>query len=119
MNVFGFGPFIAVVPFLSSIVFFFLAKEKTFWQRCFASIHGWAALLIVPCSLLMATQYPEQRTSIGFPILLMLGCVSTVSVFYSIATVKGRWTYHLLHVPTVFTIGLSVVASLFILADHH
>ena len=119
MNVFEFGPYVAVVPFLSSIVFFFLDKEKSLLQRVSSSIHGWAALAILPASTQIAIQLPELRVGVGLPVILMLGGVSAISVFYSMATVKARWMYHLLHIPTLFTIALSIVASLFVLGDHH
>jgi hypothetical protein len=101
------------------LVFYFLAKEKSLAQRAFASVHGWAALSIFPSSTLIASQYPNVKVGVGLPIILVLGSVSAVSVFYAIATVRRRWAYHLLHIPTLFVIAISVVASLFILADHH
>ena len=119
MNIFEIWPYVAVIPFLSSIVFFFLAKEKDLVQRSCASIHGWEALLILPSSVYVASQYPNLRVSIGVPIILFLGAVSAVSVFYSFAILRGRWVYSLLHVPTVFIIYLSFVFSLFVLSDHH
>ena len=116
MNLFGSWPYVAVIPFVSSIVFFALAKDEPLLRRCFASIHGWAALSIIPFSALMATHYPDLGTSIGSLFILLPGCLSAVSVFYCIATVKARWAYHLLHIPTVFTIALSGVASVLMLA---
>lgn len=119
MKVIEFWPYVAAVPFLSSFVFFFLAKEKILKQRAFASIHGWTALSILPSSTLIASQFPILKVSAGLPIALVLGGVSAVSVFYAIATVRRRWAYHLLHIPTLFVIATSIVASLFILTDHH
>lgn len=119
MNVFEFGPYVAVIPFLSSIVFFLLSKEQRLLQRCLSSIHGWAALSILPLATLIGGHLANLRVGVGVPVILLLGGVSAVSVFYSMATLKRRWVYHLLHIPTVLTIALSFVLSLFVLADHH
>lgn len=119
MNFFEIWPYVAVFPFVSSVAFFFLAKDKNLMQRSFASIHGWAGLSILPFAVLITSQYPGLRAGVGLPGILILGGVSATSVFYSIATVKGRWIYHLFHIPTVLTVAMGFVASLFVLADHH
>lgn len=119
MNVFETGFYVAVFPFLSSPIFFFLGKERDWLRRTFSSLHGWAALGIFPVAALIAKQLPDLKVALGVPVILLLGGVSAVSVFYAIATVKGRWAYQLLHVPTVFTIYLSLVLSLFVLGNHH
>lgn len=119
MKFYDFWPYVAAIPFISSIVFFFLAKEKDSVRRSFASIHGWAALLVLPLSTFIASKYPSLRVGIGVPGILILGGVSSVSIFYAVATVRVRWLYHLLHIPTAFVIATGFVASLFILADVH
>lgn len=117
MKFYDLWPYVAVIPFVSSIVFFFLAKEKDPVRRAFASIHGWAALLVLPFSVFIASQYPGVRIALGVPGILILGGVSAVSIFYAVATVRVRWLYHLLHIPTAVVIATGFVASLFILAD--
>lgn len=119
MNFFEIWPYVAVFPFVSSIAFFFLAKDMSLVQRSFASIHGWAGLSILPFAVLIASQYPSLRVSVGLASILILGGVSAASVFYSIATVKVRWIYHLFHIPTVLSVATGFIASLFILADQH
>ncbi|MGB5336705.1 MAG: hypothetical protein WBN07_13870 [Woeseiaceae bacterium] len=119
MSVLEIWPYVAVIPIISSVVFFFLAKEHSIWNRLYASAHGWAALAIYPFAVLMLTQHPGLRVAVGLPVILILGGVSSVSVFYSMATVRCRWVYHLMHAATLFIIALSVVFSLFILAEHH
>ena len=112
-------PYAAVIAFVSSVVFFFLAKEHAIWSRLFASAHGWAALAIYPLAVLMLTQHPGLRVAVGLPVILIFGGASSVSVFYSIATVRCRLVYHLMHAATLFIIALSVMFSLFILAEHN
>ena len=112
-------PYIAVFPFVSSIVFFALTREMDPVRRSFASIHGWAALLILPFSVYISSQHPGLRTSIGAVGFLAIGGVAAVSVFYAVAVTRARWIYHLLHIPTVFVIAISCIYSLFVLADAH
>lgn len=119
MKFYNLWPYVAVFPFVSSVVFFFFAKQKDPVQRCFASIHGWAALLVLPFSVLVASQYPDLRVGVGVPGILILGGVSAVSIFYAIATVKIRWIYQLLHIPTIFIIATGFVTSLLVLAEAH
>ena len=119
MRIYDLWPYVAAISFISSIVFFFLAKEKDSVQRSFASVHGLAALLVLPFSAFIASQYPSMRVGVGLPGILILGGLSAVSIFYAVATVRVRWLYHLLHIPTVFVIATSFVGSLFILADAH
>lgn len=88
-------------------------------RRLFASIHGWAALLILPFSAYTASQYPDLKVGVGVPGILILGGVAAVSIFYALAIVKARWAYHLLHIPTIFIIATGFVGSLFVLADAH
>mgnify|MGYP000040043030 FL=1 len=119
MKFYNLWPYFAVFPFVSSIVFFVFAKQKDPVQRCFASIHGWAALLVLSFSVLVASQYPDLRVGVGVPGILILGGVSAVSIFYAIATVKIRWIYQMLHIPTIFIIATGFVTSLLILAEAH
>lgn len=119
MNFYNLWPYLAVFPFISSIVFFVLAKELDLVGRLFASIHGWAALLVLPFSAYIASQYPGLRVGVGVPGTLILGGVAAVSIFYAIAMVGTRWTYHLLHIPTALVVATGFVGSLFVLADAH
>jgi hypothetical protein len=119
MKFYDLWPYVAVFPFISSIVFFVAAKEMDPVRRLFASIHGWAALLVLPFSAHIASQYPSLKVGVGLPGILVLGGVAAVSIFYAVAMVRVRWTYHLLHIPTVLVIATSFVGSLFVLADAH
>ena len=119
MNINDLWPYVAVFPFISSVVFFVLAKEMDLARRSFASIHGWAALLILPFAVYVSSQHPGLRESIGVLGFLIIGGVAAVSIFYAVAMVRARWVYHLLHIPTVFVIGISSIYSLFVLAEAH
>ena len=119
MNIYDLLPYVAAFPFVSSVVFFVLAKEMDLVRRAFASIHGWAPLLILPFSVYISSQHPDLRASVGVAGFLIIGGLAAVSIFYAVATVKARWVYHLLHVPTVFAIAIYSVLSLFSLADAH
>ena len=119
MKFYDLWPYVAVFPFVSSIVFFVLAKQKDSMQRFFASIHGWAALLVLPFSVFIASQHPDLRVGLGVPGILILGGISAVSIFYALATVKVRWIYHLLHIPTISIVATGFVTSLLILAEGH
>ena len=119
MNFYDLWPYVAVFPFISSMVFFVLASELDLVRRLFASIHGWAALSLLPFSAYTASQHPSLKVVVGVPGILIFGGMAAVSIFYAVATVRTQWKYHLLHVPTVFVIATGFVASLFILADAH
>ena len=119
MTLYDLWIYIAVFPFVSSIVFYILAEEMDSMRRLLASIHGWAALLVLPYSAYIASQYPSLKLGIGISGILALGGLAAVSIFYAVAMVKARWVYHLLHIPTVLVLATAFVGSLFILADAH
>ncbi len=112
------GWILAAIAPCVSIVYFVLGKDLILPRRLLVSIHGLAAVAMFPFALAVATLYPESGAPFGFAGLFLLGGLSSVSIFFSIAELSVQWSYHLLHIPTVFVIALSFVISLFALGGH-
>lgn len=105
-----------VLPLLSSIAFFVLGKDLALARRLFASVHGLAAVAILPVIIVIMAGIPELSEIGGTVIMLLLGGAAGTSIFYSLAVVRTRWFFHLLHVPTVAVIAASFVFALFLLS---
>lgn len=82
----------------------------------FAAAHGVAAVAILPVTLLAAGAFPDISETGGIVVMGLVGGIAGTSIFYSIVTVKARWFYHLLHVPTLAVIAGSFVLSLFLVS---
>jgi len=107
-----------IVPLSSTIVFFLLGKELPLARRLFAAIHGVAALAILPTAFFVAAFLPNAGEIVSLAVLLLVGGIAATSVFYSIASVRTQWFYHLLHIPTLAVIAGGFVLSMFLLAGH-
>lgn len=107
-----------IVPLTSTIVFFLLGKELPLVRRLFAAIHGVAALAILPVAFLVEAFLPDASDIVGLAALLLVGGIAATSVFYSIASVRAQWFYHLLHVPTLAVIAGGFVLAMFLLGGH-
>lgn len=104
-----------IVPLSSTIAFFLLGKELPLARRLFAAIHGVAALSILPVAFLVAAFLPNASEIFSQAVLLLVGGVAATSVFYSIASVRTHWFYHLLHIPTLAVIAGGFVFAMFLL----
>lgn len=105
-----------VLPLSSTIVFFVLGKDLALARRLFASVHGLGAVAILPLIVIITARMPDISETGGTIIMLLLGGVAGTSIFYSLAVVRTRWFFHLLHVPTVAVIAASFVFALFLLS---
>lgn len=105
-----------IVPLASTIVFFGLGKELPTARRIFAAIHGVTAVALLPIAFLVAAIFPNISENGGLVVMVLVGGIAATSVFYSIAAVKTRWFYHLLHIPTLAVIAGGFVLAMFLLA---
>lgn len=105
-------------PLASSIVFFVLGKDLSLAKRLFASVHGIAALAILPLTLLIAATFADFGETGGTIIMLIVGGIAGTSIFYAITAVRPQWYFHLLHVPTLAVIAGSFVFVRFLLYGH-
>lgn len=118
MEISSLGWLAIIVALANTVVFFVLGKELPLARRVFASIHGIAALAILPSVLAVAAVFPQITEAGGTLVSLLVGGVAGVSIFYAIAAVRCRWFYHLLHVPTMAVIAGGFVLTAFLLAGH-
>ena len=107
-----------IFPVASTIVFFVLGKSLSPSRRFFASIHGVTGLAILPATMFATTLFAGIGETGGMIIMLMVGAVAATSAFYAIATVRTRWYFQLLHVPTFAVIAGGFVYTAFFLAGH-
>lgn len=106
------------LPVASSVAFFILGKGLPLSRRIFASIHGVAALAILPlCFFAMAT-FPGFSENSGIVLMLVVGGIAATSIFYAISVVRTQWYVHLLHVPTLAVIAGGFVFARFLLYGH-
>ncbi len=100
-----------VVALGSSAYFFYLGRELSIPKRILVSLHGFLAVAILPSSSLFAISLGAS-----FLIVCTLSILSVSSIIYSIATLRGNWKVHLLHIVTVFVLWISMV--IFLLSNH-
>lgn len=105
-----------LLPLASTVIFFVLGKGLPMAKRLFASAHGAFAVAILPATIYSTAVIPDISEIGGAIIMLLVGGIAGTSIFYSIATVRTRWFYHLLHVPTLAVIAGGFVLSLFLLS---
>lgn len=105
-----------VVPLASTIVFLVLGKDLSLWRRIFASVHGIAAVSILPLTFVVVKAFPDITEIAGTIFMLLIGGIAGTSIFYAIAVVRTRWFYHLLHVPTIAVIAGGFVLTAFLLS---
>ncbi len=109
--------FVAVAPCVS-IFHFILGKDLILSRRLFASIHGLAAVAMLPLAQSVAALYPGSSATFGIVGLFVIGGISSSSIFFSMAELKIQWRYHVLHIPTVIVISVVFIMSLFALGGH-
>lgn len=105
-------------PLASSIIFFVLGKELPVSRRIFASMHGVAALAILPVTIVFVAMFPDIGETGGTVLMLVVGGIAGTSIFYSISVVRTQWYVHLLHVPTLAVIAGGFVFARFLLYGH-
>lgn len=105
-----------IVPLATSVVFFLLGKDLPAARRVFASVHGVVAIAILPVTMFAVAMLPNIGETGGTIIMLAVGAIAGTSVFYAIASVKTRWYFHLLHVPTFAVIAGGFVYAAFFLS---
>ena len=105
-----------LLPLASSVIFFVLGKNLPIAKRAFASAHGVFAVAILPATIYSTAVFPNISEIGGIIVMFLVGGIAGTSIFYSIASVKARWFYHLLHVPTLAVIAGGFVLSLFLVS---
>lgn len=106
------------IPLASSIAFFILGKGLPVSRRIFASIHGVAALAILPLSIFAMATFQDIGETSGTVLMLVVGGIAGTSIFYAISVVRTQWYVHLLHVPTLAVIAGGFVFARFLLYGH-
>lgn len=107
-----------IFPAASSIVFFILGADLPVSRRIFASIHGVAALAILPLTFFAMAAFPGISETSGTVLMLVVGGIAGTSIFYAISVVRTQWYVHLLHVPTLAVIAGGFVFARFLLYGH-
>ena len=105
-----------LLPLASSVIFFALGKDLPVARRIFASAHGVFAVAILPATIYSTALFPDISEISGMIVMFLVGGIAGTSIFYSIASVRARWFYYLLHVPTLAVIAGGFVLSLFLLS---
>ncbi len=119
MDINAYGKFLIATAGLATIAYFLCLSALSAGRRLLASVHGWAALAILPVAGFFGPGMLELPAGVAVTATIAAGAVASTSLFYALAmTPKRFWYLHLLLVPVALTIAVSFVLAMFLLGGH-
>ena len=99
----------------SSGYFFYLGRRLSLPRRVVAASHGLIATVSLPLVIALRVWNPRSDPELLVAFMFLLATLSIASIIYSIVAVRDDWRAHVLHLPTLIVLIVSLTVAAFAL----